>query len=92
MYGFRFKKGDYLWTTTNTFVASANCAKYCGAKVKFLDIDKDTYNLSYEDLLEQLKKAKIKNTLPKILIVVHFAGLPAPMKKIRSLSKSIILK
>ncbi len=86
------KKGDYLWTTTNTFVASANCAKYCGAKVKFLDIDKDTYNLSYEDLLEQLKKAKIKNTLPKILIVVHFAGLPAPMKKIRSLSKKYNFK
>ena len=86
------KKGDYLWTTTNTFVASANCAKYCGAKVKFLDIDKDSYNLSYEDLLQELQKAKNKKTLPKILLVVHLAGLPAQMKKIRLLSKKFKFK
>ncbi len=86
------KKGDYLWTSANTFVASANCAKYCGANVKFLDIDKNTYNLSYTDLLIELKKAKIKRQLPKILVVVHFAGLPAEMAKIKVLSKKYNFK
>ena len=50
-------KGDILWTSPNSFVASANCALYCGAKVDFVDIDKDTYNMSVEILEEKLKQA-----------------------------------
>jgi UDP-4-amino-4,6-dideoxy-N-acetyl-beta-L-altrosamine transaminase len=80
-------KGDILWTSPNSFVASANCALYCGAKVDFVDIDTDTYNMSVEILEEKLKQAKINNTLPKIIIPVHFAGQSCNMKKIFKLSK-----
>ena len=48
-------EGDYLWTTPVTFVASANCGIYCGAKIDFVDIDLDTYNIS----ITALKKAII---------------------------------
>jgi len=81
------KKGDWLWTSPNSFVASANCALYCGAKVSFVDIDPKTYNLSVEYLEEKLIEAKQENKLPKIVIPVHFAGQPCEMKKIYSLSK-----
>ncbi len=80
-------KGDILWTSPNSFVASANCALYCGANVDFVDIDTDTYNMSVEILEEKLKQAKINNTLPKIIIPVHFAGQSCNMKKIFKLSK-----
>jgi len=80
-------KGDYLWTSTNSFVASANCGLYCGAKVDFVDIDKKTYNLSVPNLKEKLVKAKQENKLPKVLVSVHFAGQPCDMKKIHTLSK-----
>lgn len=81
------KEGDYLWTSPNTFVASANCAIYCGAKIDFVDIDLDTYNMSVIKLEEKLIKAKKTNTLPKIIIPVHFAGQSCNMKRIHELSK-----
>jgi UDP-4-amino-4,6-dideoxy-N-acetyl-beta-L-altrosamine transaminase len=81
------KKGDWLWTSPNTFVASANCGLYCGAKVDFVDIDPLTYNLSSEELEIKLIQAKRDNKLPKIVIPVHFAGQSCDMKKIHELSK-----
>ena len=80
-------KGDYLWTSPNTFVASANCGLYCGAKVDFVDIDPLTYNLSSEELEKKLIQAKQEGKLPKIVIPVHFAGQSCNMKKIYSLSQ-----
>jgi UDP-4-amino-4,6-dideoxy-N-acetyl-beta-L-altrosamine transaminase len=80
-------EGDWLWTSPNSFVASANCGLYCGAKVDFVDIDPQTYNLSILELEHKLVKAKQENKLPKILIPVHFAGQSCDMKKIHSLGK-----
>ena len=80
-------EGDYLWTSPNTFVASANCGLYCGAKVDFVDIDPKTYNLSTKELEKKLIQAKQDNKLPKIVIPVHFAGQSCDMKKIHSLSQ-----
>jgi UDP-4-amino-4,6-dideoxy-N-acetyl-beta-L-altrosamine transaminase len=78
--------GDTLWTTPNTFVASANCALYCGADVDFVDIDPATYNMSVEALEEKLRKASIAGQLPKILVVVHFAGQPCDLLEIKGLA------
>lgn len=78
--------GDLVWTSPNTFVASANCALYCGAKVDFVDIDITTGNLCCEALREKLIKAKQTNTLPKVLIPVHFAGQSCDMAVIRALA------
>jgi UDP-4-amino-4,6-dideoxy-N-acetyl-beta-L-altrosamine transaminase len=80
-------KGDWLWTSPNSFVASANCGLYCCAKVDFVDIDEKTYNISVVELEKKLIQAKKDNKLPKIVIPVHFAGQSCDMKKIRSLSK-----
>ena len=80
-------KGDWLWTSPNSFVASANCGLYCGAKIDFVDIDSQTYNLSVEELEKKLIHAKSINKLPKVVIPVHFAGQSCNMKKIFSLSK-----
>ena len=80
-------KGDYFWTSPNTFVASANCGLYCGAQVDFVDIDPLTYNLSAEELERKLIQAKKDNKLPKIVIPVHFAGQSCDMRKIYSLSQ-----
>jgi len=79
--------GDRLWTSPNSFVASANCALYCGAKVDFVDIDPSTYNLSINALEKKLIQAKQDNKLPKIVIPVHFAGQSCDMEKIHSLGK-----
>ncbi len=79
--------GDWLWTSPNTFVASANCGLYCGAKIDFVDIDPNTYNMSVEELSKKLEKAEKQGKLPKIVIPVHFAGQPCDMKKIFNLSK-----
>ena len=81
------KEGDWLWTSPNSFVASANCGLYCGAKVDFVDIDLETYNLSTEELEKKLIQAKKENRLPKIVIPVHFAGQSCNMKKIHSLGQ-----
>ena len=80
-------KGDWLWTSPNTFVASANCGLYCGAKIDFVDIDPRTYNLSTEELEKKLIQARQDNKLPKIVIPVHFAGQSCDMEKIHSLSQ-----
>jgi UDP-4-amino-4,6-dideoxy-N-acetyl-beta-L-altrosamine transaminase len=80
-------KGDWLWTSPNTFVASANCGLYCGAKVDFVDINPKTYNLSAQELERKLIKAKKDNKLPKVVIPVHFAGQSCNMKKIHALSQ-----
>ena len=80
-------KGDYLWTSPITFVASANCGIYCGAKVDFVDIDPKTYNLSPQALEEKLMQAEKNNKLPKVIIPVHFAGQSCDMEKIHNLSK-----
>ena len=79
--------GDILWTSPITFVASANCALYCGAEVDFVDIDSKTYNLSSERLEEKLKKAAESGKLPKIVVPVHLCGQPCDMKRIWELSR-----
>ena len=80
-------KGNWLWTSTNTFVASANCGLYCGAKIDFVDIDPLTYNLSVTGLERKLIQAKQEKKLPKVLIPVHFAGQSCDMKRIHYLSQ-----
>jgi len=80
-------KGDIVWTCTNSFVASANCAEYCGAKVDLVDINIENFNISITDLKAKLKKAKKIKKLPKVVIPVHFTGLPCDMKNIYKLSK-----
>jgi UDP-4-amino-4,6-dideoxy-N-acetyl-beta-L-altrosamine transaminase len=77
---------DIVWTTPNTFPASANCALYCGAEIDFVDIDPDTYNLSVTALKEKLEYARQQNKLPKVLIPVHFAGQSCEMKAISDLA------
>jgi len=78
--------GDWLWTTPNTFVASANCALYCGAQVDFVDIDPRTYNLCEVQLEQKLIEAEKLGTLPKIVVPVHFSGQPCNMAAIHALS------
>lgn len=80
-------EGDWLWTTPNTFVASANCGLYTGASVDFVDIDPRTYNLCANALEEKLIQAKQAGKLPKIVIPVHFAGQSCDMKRIHELGK-----
>ncbi len=84
--------GDILWTVPNTFVASANCALYCGAKVDFVDIDKLTYNIDIEQLEKKLKNAEKKKTLPKVLVTVAFAGQPCDQEIIRELTGKYDIK
>ncbi|EKD71450.1 MAG: hypothetical protein ACD_46C00181G0015 [uncultured bacterium] len=81
------KSGDYLWTSPNTFVASANCALYCGANVDFVDINLKTFNMCTDALEEKLITAEKLGKLPKVVIPVHFAGQSCNMEKIKSLSK-----
>ena len=78
--------GDILWTSPITFVASANCALYCGAKVDFVDIDPRTYNMSVEQLADKLEAAERGGALPKVVVPVHFAGQPCDMAAIHALS------
>lgn len=80
-------KGDSVWTTPITFVASANCALYCGATVDFVDIDSRTYNLSVDRLAEKLALAKKTGNLPKVVIPVHLCGQPCDMAGIHALSR-----
>lgn len=86
------QKGDLVWTSPNTFVASANCAKLCGAEVDFVDIDEMTFNMSTKILEDKLVKAKKNNRLPKVVIPVHMAGQSCDMKKIFDLSKEYNFK
>jgi UDP-4-amino-4,6-dideoxy-N-acetyl-beta-L-altrosamine transaminase len=80
-------KGDILWTSPNSFVASSNAALYCGAEVDFIDIDPNTYNLRIDCLEEKLIQAQKSGRLPKIVMPVHFAGQSCEMKYIFNLSK-----
>ncbi|QUX96941.1 UDP-4-amino-4,6-dideoxy-N-acetyl-beta-L-altrosamine transaminase [Marinomonas sp. CT5] len=80
-------EGDSVWTSPNTFIASANCARYCGADVDFVDIDPRTYNMCAEKLADKLARAKVEGKLPKVIIPVHFAGQSCDMKAIHILSK-----
>ncbi len=79
-------KGDIVWTSPVSFVASSNCALYCNATVDFVDIDPATYNMSVEVLEQKLHEAEINGTLPKVVIPVHLAGQSCDMKAIHSLS------
>lgn len=78
--------GDIVWTSPITFVASANCALYCGASVDFVDIDSRTYNISVEKLEEKLTKAEKEGKLPKVVIPVHLSGQSCEMSEIHTLS------
>lgn len=80
-------KGDIVWTSPITFVASANCALYCGASVDFVDIDAKTYNMSVAVLEEKLIRAEKDGLLPKVIIPVHLAGQSCEMDKIHKLSQ-----
>jgi UDP-4-amino-4,6-dideoxy-N-acetyl-beta-L-altrosamine transaminase len=78
--------GDIVWTTPISFVASANCALYCGASIDFVDIDLASGNLSVKALTDKLINAKLTNTLPKVVIFVHLAGQPCDMKAVKELA------
>lgn len=79
--------GDWLWTSPITFVASANCGLYCGARVDFVDIDPQTHNMSVAALERKLEAAKAAGMMPKIVIPVHFAGQSCDMEAIHGLSR-----
>src|SRR5262245_39250050 len=79
--------GDWLWTSAVTFVASANCALYCGASVDFVDIDPRTYNLSVPHLTQKLSQAEKLGRLPKVVVPVHFAGQACEMEAIAALAR-----
>jgi UDP-4-amino-4,6-dideoxy-N-acetyl-beta-L-altrosamine transaminase len=80
-------KGDVVWTSPITFVASANCALYCGASVDFVDIDPQTYNISIACLSEKLVIAKKAGKLPKVVIPVHLCGQPCDIAAIHKLGQ-----
>jgi len=80
-------QGDLVWTSANTFAASANCALYCGANVDFVDINPVTYNISIACLKSKLEEAAKADTLPKVVIPVHFAGQSCEMEEISFLSE-----
>ncbi|WP_145575693.1 UDP-4-amino-4,6-dideoxy-N-acetyl-beta-L-altrosamine transaminase [Vibrio crassostreae] len=80
-------EGDWLWTTPVTFVASANCGLYCGAKVDFVDINSATYNMCPKKLEQKLITAKATGTLPKVVVPVHLCGQPCDMESIAKLAK-----
>jgi len=79
--------GDVLWSPANTFLATANCARYCGADVDFVDIDARTYNLSVPALASKLAEAEAAGRLPKVVAAVHFAGQSCDMQGIAALAK-----
>lgn len=79
-------EGDVLWTSPNSFVASANCALYCGGSVDFVDIDQ-SLNLSVTELEAKLKRAEREGKLPKVVVPVHFAGQPCQMARIAELAE-----
>lgn len=80
-------EGDWLWTSPVTFVASANCGLYCGAKVDFVDIDPRTYNLCPDALERKLEQAREQDRLPKVVVPVHLCGQPCDMERIKALSE-----
>jgi UDP-4-amino-4,6-dideoxy-N-acetyl-beta-L-altrosamine transaminase len=78
--------GSRVWTSPNSFIASANCALYCGATIDFVDIDPRTRNMSVQALEDKLLRAAPAGTLPQVVIPVDFAGLPADLREIRELA------
>jgi UDP-4-amino-4,6-dideoxy-N-acetyl-beta-L-altrosamine transaminase len=79
--------GDWLWTSPITFLASANCARYCGAQVDFVDIDPRTYNLSVQARARKLEAARAAGRLPKVVVPVHLAGQSCDMAAIHALGR-----
>ncbi len=79
--------GDWLWTSPITFVASANCARYCGAQVDFVDVDPGTINLCPRRLAEKLQAAEKEGRLPKVVVPVHFGGQSCAMDEIQALAQ-----
>jgi UDP-4-amino-4,6-dideoxy-N-acetyl-beta-L-altrosamine transaminase len=79
--------GSIVWTVPNSFVASANCARYCGGDVDFVDIDPDTWNLSVAALKEKLVRARQSGRLPQVLVPVHFSGQPTDQEEIWQLAR-----
>ena len=84
--------GDRVWTSPITFVASANCARYCGAQVDFVDIDPNTFNMCPKALANKLEKAAEEHTLPKVIIPVHMGGQSAQMIDISDIARSYGVK
>ncbi|NDW20665.1 UDP-4-amino-4,6-dideoxy-N-acetyl-beta-L-altrosamine transaminase [Alteromonas hispanica] len=84
--------GDIVWTSPNSFVASANCALYCNANIDFVDIDISTGNMCVEKLANKLAHAAVQNRLPKVVIPVHFAGQPCDMARIAELAQKYQFK
>src|SRR5690606_10344586 len=84
--------GGRLWTVANTFVASANCACYCGASVDFIDIDPVTWDLSVPALQDRLVEARRSGTLPAVVVPVHFAGQPTNQEAIWELAQEFGFK
>lgn len=84
--------GDWLWTSPISFVASANCGRYCGAQVDFVDIEPDTYNMSVEALEEKLQRAEFVGCLPKVVIPVHLCGQSCDMARIAQLARKYDFK
>lgn len=89
---FSLGPGDVLWTVPNTFVASANCARYCGADVDFVDIDPATWNMSVAALRTKLIRAKAASRLPKVVVPVHFSGQPVEQEAIWELAQEFDFK
>lgn len=85
-------KGDVVWTTPITFVATPNSALYCGATIDFVDIDPQTYNMSIECLTKKLEQAELVGELPKVVMPVHMCGQPCDMESIYSLSQKFGFK
>lgn len=79
--------GDWLWTSPITFVASANCGRYAGAQVDFVDIDPRTYNMCPKALEQKLAVAKQDGKLPKVVVAVHLCGQPCDMAAIHALGQ-----
>lgn len=86
------KEGDILWTSSLSFVASANCGRYCGASVDFVDINAESFNISLNKFSEKLSRAAKSKSLPKILVVVHMCGNPAEMEEINKLCSQYNIK
>jgi len=84
--GLGVKQGDHVWTTPNTFVATVNAARYCGASVSLIDINQGTYNLDLSVLERKLTTVAVPNLLPKVVIPVHFGGNPVDSERLSSLA------
>ena len=85
-------KGDLLWTSPITFVASANCGRYCGADIDFVDIDPNSFNICPVALKKKLEKAKTNGRLPKIIIPVHLCGQSTLAEEIATIAWSYGVK